>query len=52
MKYNKQANLCVALLGKTTKKYYENLNLSNVNGKKNGKLSSCCLETKSKAKVK
>ena len=37
MKYNKQTNLCVALLGKTTKKYYENLNLSNVNGKKKWK---------------
>ena len=52
MKYNKQRNLCVALLRKTKKKYYEDLRLSDVNGKKRyGKLSSRCLETKSRAKV-
>ena len=31
MKYNKQKNICVALLRKTKKKYYEDVRLSDVN---------------------
>ena len=31
MKYNKQRNICVALLGKTKSKYYEDLRLSDLN---------------------
>ena len=54
MKYNKQRrNIFVVLLRKTKKKYYEDLRLTDVNyNKKFGKLSSCCLEIKSRAKVK
>ena len=35
MKYNKQTNICVALLEKTKKKYYKALKLSDVNDNKN-----------------
>ena len=35
MKYNKQRNICVALLEKTKRKYYEALKLSDVNDNKN-----------------
>ena len=34
MQYNKQKNICVALLRKTKKKYYEDLRLSDVNDNK------------------
>ena len=34
MKYNKQRNICVALLTKTKRKYYEDLRLSYVNDNK------------------
>ena len=34
MKYNKQRNVCVALLRKTKRKHYENLRLSDVNDNK------------------
>ena len=34
MKYNKQRNICVALLRKTKRKYYEDLRLSDVNDNK------------------
>ena len=34
MKYNKQGNICAALLGKTAKIYYEDLTLSDVNDNK------------------
>ena len=34
MKYNKQRNICVALLEKTKRKYYEALKLSDVNDNK------------------
>ena len=53
MKYNKQKNIYAALLSTIKKKYYEDLRLTDVNvNKKFGKLSSCCLEIKSKEKVK
>ena len=34
MQYNKQKNICVALLRKTKKKYYKDLRLSDVNNNK------------------
>ena len=34
LKYNKQRNLCVSLLRKTKRNYYENLNLNDVSDKK------------------
>ena len=34
MKHNKQGNICVAVLRKTKKRYYEDLRLSDVNGNK------------------
>ena len=34
MTYNKQINICVALLGKTKKKYYEDLRLSDITDNK------------------
>ena len=54
MKYNKQINICVALLRKTKRKYYEDLRLSDVNdNKKFWKTAKRhCLEIKSSAKAK
>ena len=34
MKYNKRRNICVALLRKTKRRYYEDLRLSDANDKK------------------
>ena len=53
MKCNKQRNICVALIRKASRKYYEALKLTDVNTIKSfGKLSSHSLEIKSNTKVK